>query len=376
MVLRFRGRDADASYWAHMAGTMLDYYQVLGVPPDTDAASLRTAYRRRAKLLHPDRHIGQTADVVAEATRAMSELTEAFEVLSDTRRRSQYDRGRSGRNRDSPNSQATDEEPRTVADRAVEALLRTMHDVLADADQSFDSATGALARFVVGVAATQVEAALDIAARAPMGDDKLPCAVAYVAVGMAVDIAYSDGDMLDSAPSMLGSFGALLRARMGAELDEEVLMHLPRMSTPPARATARRAATWPKPGASGPSGSAQNGPAASRSSTVVAILILIAMFAVAAANATNNANTKPASSASSAATSPHSASPPSAGPWVTPHDCLVQSASDHDSWLPVSCSWQHDAVIVSVHRNAPATRCSDSHLAFDDDWGAYCAALW
>jgi hypothetical protein len=371
---------------------MLDYYQILGATPDTDAASLRTAYRRRAKLLHPDRHVGQTADVVAEATRAMSELTEAFEVLSDTRKRSQYDRMRSSGSGTSSNHQAADEKPRTVVDRTVEVLLSTMHEILADADQSFDSATGDLARFIVGVAATQLETAYDIVRHVTMEDDSLPLAVAYVAVGMAVDISCSDADMPATTPPMLGAFGALLRARLGARLDEKVLMHLPRMSTPSAAGTANRTATWPSPGASGKSSAqspAQEEPGRPWSSTadatgrahnntaplaVIAIMILIAILA-AAAEATDNADPQPTPSASSAATSTSSPTLPSADPWVARHDCLVQSPSGGAWWQPVSCSRKHDAVIESVHRSASATRCPDSSIAFDDDWGAYCAAL-
>ncbi len=35
---------------------MIDYYKVLGVPPDADAAALHRAYRALAKRTHPDAH--------------------------------------------------------------------------------------------------------------------------------------------------------------------------------------------------------------------------------------------------------------------------------------------------------------------------------
>jgi hypothetical protein len=390
-VLWFGSRDADASYWAHRVRMMLDYYQVLGVGPDADAASLRTAYRRRAKLLHPDRHVGQTADVVAEATRAMAELTEALAILSDTRRRLQYDHARSGGSRDSSDPDSSDDEPQTVADMVVEALLSTMYEILDDADQPFDSAAEELARFIMGVAVTQLEAALDIVRQVTVAADEYPYAVAYVAVGMAVDLACSDVDMLGATPPKLGAFGALLRTRIGAELDEAVLMSLPRMSPPPAPATANGAAGQSESGASGESGepAASGEEAGSVSSSAaditgeanddtaiaaIAVIAILILILVAVAGATSDTDTQPAPSASSPAISTASPTPPSATPWVARQDCLVQSA-DGDLWQPVSCSRQHDAVIVSVHSSETAARCPDSGLAFDDDWGAYCAAI-
>jgi len=64
-----------------------DYYEVLGVARDADEATLKKAYRRLAMTHHPDRN---PEDARAEA--AFKEAKEAWEVLSDARRRAAYDR--------------------------------------------------------------------------------------------------------------------------------------------------------------------------------------------------------------------------------------------------------------------------------------------
>ncbi|MCV9940357.1 DnaJ domain-containing protein [Boseaceae bacterium BT-24-1] len=67
---------------------MRDPYQVLGVAKSADEAEIKKAYRRRAKDLHPDRNQGDP-----KAQERFSELNTAYEVLGDTDRRKQFDRG-------------------------------------------------------------------------------------------------------------------------------------------------------------------------------------------------------------------------------------------------------------------------------------------
>ena len=59
------------------------YYIVLGVPRTESAGGIRSAYRDLARKMHPD-VAGQ------QATRAFQEITEAYDVLSDPRRRRAY----------------------------------------------------------------------------------------------------------------------------------------------------------------------------------------------------------------------------------------------------------------------------------------------
>ncbi|MGN0298324.1 MAG: molecular chaperone DnaJ [Lachnospiraceae bacterium] len=63
-----------------------DYYEVLGVAKDADAATIKSAYRKLARKYHPDANPGDQA-----AADKFKEATEAYEVLSDSEKRQQYD---------------------------------------------------------------------------------------------------------------------------------------------------------------------------------------------------------------------------------------------------------------------------------------------
>jgi molecular chaperone DnaJ len=64
-----------------------DYYEVLGIAKSASADEIKKAYRKVAMQYHPDRNPG---DKVAEEK--FKEAAEAYEVLSDTDKRAQYDR--------------------------------------------------------------------------------------------------------------------------------------------------------------------------------------------------------------------------------------------------------------------------------------------
>ena len=64
-----------------------EYYEVLGVPRDADDQALKKAYRKLAMEHHPDRNPG---DAKAEAR--FKEVSEAYDVLSDSQKRATYDR--------------------------------------------------------------------------------------------------------------------------------------------------------------------------------------------------------------------------------------------------------------------------------------------
>jgi molecular chaperone DnaJ len=64
-----------------------DYYQVLGVARDADESAIKRAYRQLARQYHPD----VAADKKA-AESHFKEINEAYEVLSDAQKRSNYDR--------------------------------------------------------------------------------------------------------------------------------------------------------------------------------------------------------------------------------------------------------------------------------------------
>ena len=69
-----------------MAEQKRDYYEVLGVDKNADDAAIKKAYRVLAKKYHPDMNPG---DKNAEAK--FKEASEAYAVLSDPEKRSQYD---------------------------------------------------------------------------------------------------------------------------------------------------------------------------------------------------------------------------------------------------------------------------------------------
>ncbi len=67
-----------------------DFYAILGVPPDADAAAVKKAYRKLARKMHPDANPGDNA-----AELRFKEIGEAYAVLSDPEQRQQYDAIRS-----------------------------------------------------------------------------------------------------------------------------------------------------------------------------------------------------------------------------------------------------------------------------------------
>ena len=64
-----------------------DLYRLLGVPRDADADTIKKAYRRLARQLHPD------VNPDPETQERFKEVTLAYEVLSDPQKRAAYDRG-------------------------------------------------------------------------------------------------------------------------------------------------------------------------------------------------------------------------------------------------------------------------------------------
>lgn len=63
-----------------------DYYEILGVSKNADAAELKKAYRKMAIKYHPDKNPDD-----ASAEEKFKEAAEAFEVLNDPNKRARYD---------------------------------------------------------------------------------------------------------------------------------------------------------------------------------------------------------------------------------------------------------------------------------------------
>lgn len=64
-----------------------DYYEILGVAKDANAEEIKHAYKKLAIKYHPDKNPGDK-----EAEEKFKEAAEAYDILSDATKRSQYDR--------------------------------------------------------------------------------------------------------------------------------------------------------------------------------------------------------------------------------------------------------------------------------------------
>lgn len=66
---------------------MVNYYETLKVSPKASKTEIKSAYRRLARKLHPDKNNGSEKTAMAFA-----EIAEAYEVLGNPRARSAYDK--------------------------------------------------------------------------------------------------------------------------------------------------------------------------------------------------------------------------------------------------------------------------------------------
>lgn len=63
-----------------------DYYETLGVNKSADKEAIKKAYRKLAKKYHPDTNAGNP-----HAEEMFKDVTEAYNVLSDEKKRKLYD---------------------------------------------------------------------------------------------------------------------------------------------------------------------------------------------------------------------------------------------------------------------------------------------
>ena len=65
-----------------------DFYEVLGVPKNASDEEIKKAYRKLAMKHHPDRNSGDGAKAAEEK---FKEAKEAYEILSEPKKRQAYD---------------------------------------------------------------------------------------------------------------------------------------------------------------------------------------------------------------------------------------------------------------------------------------------
>ena len=68
-----------------------DYYKILGLSESASPDQIKSVYRKLALKYHPDRNPGKP-----EAEEKFKEISEAYYVLSDEKKRGEYDRFRKG----------------------------------------------------------------------------------------------------------------------------------------------------------------------------------------------------------------------------------------------------------------------------------------
>lgn len=79
-----------------------DYYKILEVPSDAGDEVIKKSFRKLAKKYHPDTNGGNV-----QAAQKFQEINEAYSVLSDEKKRKEYDAARNGKQNQTASSQGT-----------------------------------------------------------------------------------------------------------------------------------------------------------------------------------------------------------------------------------------------------------------------------
>ena len=64
----------------------IDYYKTLGVSENASSSEIKKAFRKLAKKYHPDRNNGDNTKA-----EKFKQISEAYETLSDSKKKTEYD---------------------------------------------------------------------------------------------------------------------------------------------------------------------------------------------------------------------------------------------------------------------------------------------
>ena len=70
-----------------------DLYKILGIERSASGDDIKRAYRKLALKHHPDRHSQADPEVREEEEKKFKEVSSAYSVLSDPRKKGRYDNG-------------------------------------------------------------------------------------------------------------------------------------------------------------------------------------------------------------------------------------------------------------------------------------------
>lgn len=74
-----------------------DYYNILNVPPSATSEAIRSAYKKESLKSHPDRLANASPSEKKKATEKFQTIADAYYILSDPKRRAEYDDLRAAR---------------------------------------------------------------------------------------------------------------------------------------------------------------------------------------------------------------------------------------------------------------------------------------
>lgn len=81
-----------ATIEAHFAANPQNHYDLLGIARESNTATIRSAFFQLARVWHPDRLPKELEDLKPEVTRTFALMGEAHQMLSDEKKRAEYDR--------------------------------------------------------------------------------------------------------------------------------------------------------------------------------------------------------------------------------------------------------------------------------------------